>query len=566
MKANNNFTRSVGIFGRLLWVFLAVVIMSSCGGGASVASSGGGVGSGGTGISSGTVTGFGSVVLDGTAYNSQTPLYYADSSQSPTTLSDSTAVQLGSQLQVQFDTQGAPTNMAVVPALVGQVANLGSSSFTVNGVTVYTNADANAGPLTYYAGLKDVDDLTAGMAVEVHGALGLNAQGTTYVQATLIKQLPSTNVISRISGVVTNLTSTSGASSFTLGTTTILLTTSGNALTSVSPSGTALSNGLWVNVWSNQSRNVSGAILAGAIQVQTLTGVAGPIQLGGVVSQLSGTQFVVNGITIDARATSLASTLQNLSLGNYVVVQGQSSGTANVLVASAIASYASQPSQVSLKGTITGYVSPSNFLVRGVPVDASAAQFLGGNISGLANGVYVQITGNVGTLLANQVTANTVNVLSTPPEGETVTYRGTVSQLNMSAGSFTLALPNPDNGPTTASVTLSPSVAYANGTAAQLVNGASVQIEASNTATGLLAYTISFDNVQTGQTLNGLLVLGSDGLAYSVTGSSFVINGLTIQMNGVVPQGGSLVNGAQLNVAFTQSNGQNLAVTITVHQ
>jgi hypothetical protein len=552
------------LFGSLLLACLFVMVVASCGGGSSVASSGGGVGSGGTGISSGTVTGFGSVVLDGTAYNSQTPLYYADSSQSPTTLSDSTAVQLGAQLQIQFDTQGAPTNMAVMPALVGQVANLGSSSFTVNGVTVYTNANANAGPLTYYAGLKDVDDLTAGMSVEVHGALGLNANGMTYVQATLIKQLPSTNTITRISGVIANWTGTSGASSFTLGTTTVQLTTSGNALTSVSPSGTALSNGLWVNVWSNQSRSGSGAIVAGAVQVQTLAGVSGPVQLGGVVSQLSGTQFVVNGVTIDARATSLASTLQNLSLGSYVVVQGQSSGSSNVLVATSISSYASQPAQVSLKGTITGYVSASNFLVRGVLVDASAAQFVGGNISGLANGLYVQITGSVGTLLANQVTANSVTVLSTPPDGGTVTYRGTVSQLNASAGSFTLALQNPDNGPTTASVALSPRVAYSNGSASQLVNGASVQIEASKTATGLLAYTISFNNVQTGQTVNGLPVLGTDGLAYAVTSSSFVINGLTIQLNGVLPQGGTLVNGAQLNVAFMQSGGQNLAVTITV--
>ena len=67
---------------RLFVTALFCWVLSSCGGGSSVAlNTGGGVGTGGTGITLGTVTGFGSVVIDGTSYSSASPQYYAQSSQ-----------------------------------------------------------------------------------------------------------------------------------------------------------------------------------------------------------------------------------------------------------------------------------------------------------------------------------------------------------------------------------------------------------------------------------------------------------------------------------------------------
>ena len=565
MKSPNDCRRALVQLGTWLVAGLLALLFVSCGGGTVVAENGG-VGSGGTGISSGTVTGFGSVVVDGTAYSSQTPLYYADSALAPASHSDSTAVQLGAQLQVQFDAHGAPTAMVVTPALVGAVASLGNNSLSINGVTVYTNTNPGAGPVTYYAGLTDFDDLSTGMVLEVHGSLGLNAQGAAYVQATLIRQLPATNTITRVSGVIANLGGSANTSTFTLGGVSVQVNTAGNAAASVRPSGTPLANGQWVNVWSNQPWLNAVTVVATQVQIQTLAGVSGPVQLGGVVSQLSGTRFVLNGITIDASAASLAGTLQTLAAGSYVLVQGQSDGSTNILHATSITSTATHPTQVSLEGTVTAYVSAGNFLVRGVPVNASAAQFAGGTSADLANGSYVQITGNVGAAPANLVNASSVTILPAPPSGGTVTYQGTISQVNANAGSFTLTLQDPDGGPATLPVSLSASVAYANGSAAQLVNGANAQIEAASVGAGLLAYTVTFNNGESGQTVNGLPVLGTYGLAYSVGASSFVINGLTIQMNGVSVTNGPLLNGSELDVGFIQSAGQNLAVSISVDQ
>lgn len=537
------------------------LLLASCGGGGSaLASIGGGVGTGGTGISLGTVTGFGSVVVDGTAYDSATPNYYAETDTAESAPTSATTVELGAQLSIALDAQGNPTTVTIDPELVGAVAGLGAGAFTVNGVPVRINTNPAAGPVTYYAGLSGFSGLTAGMQVEVHGAVGIDSTGQGYVQATLIEQLPASNPVTRITGPVSNLDPAAGT--FRIGGSTILTTSA----TSVSPAGLPLADGQIVNVWSNTAAAANGAVTAQDIGIRSLLGAAGPVQIGGLVAQRQGASFLVSGIPIDASAAGLASTVAGLVNGEYVVVQGRSDASTGTVAATAIRPYSAQPAQVELKGTITGFVSQGNFLVRGVPVDASQAQFAGGAATSLANGVFVDIVGSVSS--SNLVTASRVTVLPSVPDGGTVDYQGKVSGLVATPGgttSFTLTYRD-DGRTSTAQVTLAPNVVFSRGTAAQLVNGSTVEIEAVSGANGLTAYSVTFQNVNAG-TGSGESATTSEtrGIVYDyVKDTSFSVNGITIQMNGVQPSGGALADGLTVEVSFTQSGGSNLAKEISL--
>lgn len=542
---------------RLLGVAV-ILMLASCGGGSLVATTGGGVGTGGTGISLGTVTGFGSLVVDGTTYNSATPQYFAGDDQTAQALAPSSSVTLGSRLQITLDGQGNPTVVLIEPELMGAVSGLTATGFTVNGVAVRANTNPALGPVTYYSGLSNFKGLANGMQVEVHGAFGLDANGQGDVQASLIAQLPSANPVTRITGIVSHWNPTRG--SFNIGTETITVAPGATVL----PSGMALADGELVNVWSNQPLGNGGqAVTASALRIRTLKGQSGSVQIGGLVANLDGTRFAVSGLPVDASAAALASTVQTLTTGEYVVVEGDADPSTGVVTASSIRPFASAPEQVRLHGTITNFVSSSNFAVRGVTVNAAQASFVNGSAASLGNGVFVDVAGSVS---GNVVNASTVQVFSAAPEGGTVDYEGTVSQFNPATNSFLLTWK--DDGQTMSSpVALAPNVAFVNGAAAQLVDGAAIEIEATNAAGALKAYTVTFKTIP-GASGNG----SSSGTAqtsgvvygYDATAGSFQISGLTILIDGVVPTVGTLANGVRAEVQFSTTNGQNVAQKISI--
>ena len=537
---------------------LLALALSGCGGaggGAVSTALTGGVGTGGTGIVFGAITGFGSIVVDGKAYSSATPQYFADSDQSEAAAASAAALALGNQVQLRLDAHGNPSSVTIEPALVGKVSQIGSNDFTVNGMTVRVNASATSAPLTYYSGLSDFASLKTGMRVAVHGSHGVDpGSQQQYVQATLIEQLSSTGTVYRLSGLAGNLDASAGT--FQIGTTTVRF----SANTAILPAGTALANGLWVNVWSNTALGANGELSAGVIRARGLAGATGQVQVSGIVSKLSGTQFLVSGIAIDASAGALATTLRSLNAGDYVTAQGLSDARGGALVASSLRPYAAQPAQVELKGTITDLVSQTRFLVRGVPVDATGAQLIGAASTSLRNGMYVEVAGSVS---GNTVTATTVSAPGQTPTGGTVNYRGSISQYDAATGTFVLTgSMDADNASIT--VKLADNAAYANGGMMQLMNGANVEVEAAKDGGDLLAYGVFFRKLgaMAGGTSGGKLE--TEGLAYGVTATTFNVNGLTIQINGVTPQGGSLTNGAKVEVKFAQSGGQNLAQQIAV--
>jgi len=521
---------------RYLLVLLSGLLLAACGEGMTVS---GGVGTGGTGITTGTVTGFGSLVIEGDSYSSATAEYWEGDDKDEAAPASSLSVALGQQVQMLTDDQGNPTTVLVEPTLIGTASNVSGSGMKVNGVTVRVNTNLSAGPLTYYAGLSGLNAVEPGMKVEVHGLYGLDANGP-YILATRIAQLPTASTVTRITGVVTNLNPGSGT--FRIGSTTILY----NAATSRLPEGITLADGQLVNVWSPDIPS-GGQLTAAVIRVRSLKGISGQAVVSGLVTALGGSQFSVSGIVVDASDPNLATIVQSLKQGDYVVVSGQADASTGRLIAASIRTTSSLSTEVELKGTVTDYVNSANFLVRGVAVDASSATIDGGP---LANGAYVEVHGHI---QGNVVLANSVEVHATTPENATVEYDGIVSALV--GKSFVLTL----SDGTAYNVTLSDNVGYKNGTASQLVNGARIEVEATQTTTGLIAYAIEFKDLAASSDDQ---VYETSGIAYDVTATSFRVNDLTIQINGVDVTG--LADGIDVEVHFISSGGLYLAQEISI--
>ena len=161
---------------RLLTAALAGVLLIACGGGSQVA---GGVGSGGSGLAEGTVTGFGSVIVDGVRYDDSaaSPLVEgADGSPQAAVL------HLGQRVRLELDAAGKARAIEVLPQLLGPVtAAPGGGWLQAAGQWVRVSAD------TVLADHAQVDDIALGSELEVHGAWGFDAARGAVLEATLLR-------------------------------------------------------------------------------------------------------------------------------------------------------------------------------------------------------------------------------------------------------------------------------------------------------------------------------------------------------------------------------------------
>jgi hypothetical protein len=132
----------------------------------------GGVGSGGSGLAEGFVTGFGSIIVDGVAYDDSAASEEADArdarSKAPT-------LAIGQKVRLALDEQGRVTRIELQPQLRGPVTRVSFPSDAVKhievlGQPVRVIAQATQGfAPTVLEGLDSLDRLAAGTAVEVHG-------------------------------------------------------------------------------------------------------------------------------------------------------------------------------------------------------------------------------------------------------------------------------------------------------------------------------------------------------------------------------------------------------------
>lgn len=323
----------------------ATGILVACGGGSSSMS-----GTSTPASASGTVTGFGSVIVNGTEFatGSGTQVVDGDSDDAPST---SASVRVGMSVDLDSD-NGTATFLRFTSAVRGEIDAIDTTGNTITVLGQTVNITSG----TSYAGSKtsggtttpvtQLSNLAVGDYVIVYGYLecasGGCSTGSTDVVATLVVEPPAAGMY-RVQGYVQNFNASAG--SFTIGGLTVDFTTTGTMPTNCIPAGCGFANGDFVSARSmtaptGTAGSTSSPLTLAATDIHKKSEapafVAGTtVTIEGPVQQLSGTGFIVRGVVVDASASSLATTVGALANNQVVEVTGtiSSSGT---LVATAI--------------------------------------------------------------------------------------------------------------------------------------------------------------------------------------------------------------------------------------
>jgi hypothetical protein len=293
----------------------------------------------------------------------------------------------------------------------------------------------------------------------------------------------------------------------------------------------------------------------------------GAIKIAGIAYGISSTGFYLSGVPVTGSTVGI-------NYGTYVVASGTASG--GTLAATSITIPNSGASTtVELKGTITNFVSNSNTQVRGTTVDASS---MNSAPSGLANSVYVDVTGSVNgnTVKASTIvfSSNSTTPLSptvTPALNTTVEFVGTInsSPTPSCTGGFTIT----QSSGNMVNFTMAPKVGYEGGACAtNLVANTRVNVEASWNGSSYMAYGIQFLSAAGASTTTTPAIGTAEvsgvvsGASYTVSGSTYNftftinrVNNLTWACTSSCPTT-TLVKGARVDVTYNIST---LAVSAT---
>lgn len=563
---------SLGRTRAILAIIAAVLLTSGCGAGAGAALEllAGGVGSGGTGIGIvkgiGVITGFGSLIVDGVRHDDSVTNYMSEEDQGAPMAMAPTGAMLGQRLEYAYDPSGAMSSALMSPELVGTVTSASASGLTVLGTNVTINGDTTLGPVTGLVGYASPTAIQIGDRVAIYGLLKTDAQGTASVQATLIVQ-KSTGAGTRLTDYVSQFNATTGR--FSIGSNTI---NAGSAV--ISPAGASLSNGQLVTVWSDTAP-IGNVIAARNIRIKWPPTETSDRILSGPIAAYAGmANFKLLGVTIDASAATITPTGAALGDGKYVVAGGKYDTAAKKLIATTVTVYVpAAGGAVELHGTILNFVSSSSFTVRGAVVDASTARFSGGAAKDLANNVFVQVTGAVSN---NIVRASTVTILALnpmqAPVGAMLDFSGTIASYDASTGRYVMTL----SSGATVSGMMGSSMFYNNGAATDFSAGQSVNIRGTINGGVLSTSVVSFTQAAGTSGAGATPATGAqsgptymEGIAYSVTPTSFMLNGVTIQRNGVAIMGGGMMgnhmaSGMRIGVTVQNTGGQYSATAIKV--
>jgi Domain of unknown function (DUF5666) len=476
--------RSIELFKRA-WATVAAAVAlalaASCGGG-------GVVGSGGTGspmgAATGTVNGFGSVIVDGQAFDDRRAPVLSEVEPGRDVASE---VKLGHRVSVGYEVAGVASVVRVDAALVGAVTVVASASqFSMLGQTVNVNLSSATGPVTQFGGgYTQAGDLRAGDAVEVHGVLA--RQGDAYVtQATRVDKLSSAPAYLRVSGLVSQL-GTGGATSFSLGALTV-----DAAAASVLPAGAALANGQSVTVLARPDTLTAPTASAWRLQAAQIR--VRELRAGGLDDYVSGSvahldtqtkTFTLGGLMVNFAAASVTPAMP-LANGQYLRVQGVVGADGALAAVNVTVRDGSSGSEAELKGNISGYdAATRRFAVRGVVVDANGAVVEDCPASGLADGLFVEIHGSLGS---NGVVAQSIHC-EDESSGSTVEREGIAGAVDVPAMRFSLS---PEQG--SAVIVTWSATTYFGGVTPQTLAGLKVKVEGSLVGTTLVATKIKLDD------------------------------------------------------------------------
>lgn len=185
---------------RAMALLLVTSFLLACGGGTSLS----GVGSGGSGIAEGSISGFGSVIVNGVEYDDSNAVSQTEDSAGTKTLS---AAKLGQRVRVTQSKDGVADTIEILPLLRGPVTSAPAVSgyIKVMGQWVQVvSASSTSATATVLDGYDSTASIATDDAVEVHGVWQQDAaKGTVLVASRVEKVTTSDGVL--ISGQVTEV-------------------------------------------------------------------------------------------------------------------------------------------------------------------------------------------------------------------------------------------------------------------------------------------------------------------------------------------------------------------------
>ncbi|PNG56026.1 hypothetical protein WDL1CHR_01187 [Variovorax sp. WDL1] len=227
-----------------------------------------------------------------------------------------------------------------------------------------------------------------------------------------------------------------------------------------------------------------------ATRIEQQHGAAAPI-LTGTVQNLDPARqkFTIGGTVVEYGAAALSGSAGGGPLTNGTLVRVRANAVQSDRLAATLVQWwypvpTANATAVQLAGIVTDYAGLSSLRVLNVPVNASGAKITGGPASAVGNGVKVE----VGGVMSNGVLqASKLKIRHVPGTGGPSSFLliGTVGNFS-SVASFRVR-----GQPVDASAS---GMVFVNGSAANLRNGAKVNIEGSQVVNGVLIATrVSFD-------------------------------------------------------------------------
>ncbi|MDP3521764.1 MAG: DUF5666 domain-containing protein [Hydrogenophaga sp.] len=518
-----------------------ITLISACGGGSVVGS----VGTGGTGaFSSGAISGLGSIVVNGVRYDDSAASVSDDGGNS----SNSGSLKLGVVVEVLGDdivtpATGLPTSNARSVVFRSEIkgpvtaVNAAAGTLTVLGQNVVVSA-STVFDLNLPNGLASV---AVGQLLEVYGFVDANG----VYQATRIEGEDSASTY-KIRGKLSVLNA--AAKTFQIGAAVIDYSAINFNFTLV--------NGQTIRVELATTPNTLGQWVATRLNSATALGnaasSAATVELEGVVSSVaSARSFVVDGITVDASGVN--NFPAGVAVGSRVEVKGKLES--GVLVASRVKLEDDDDREFEIKGNIAALdTTAKTFEIRGVLIAYGGATFKDGVEANLSVDVRVEIKGALNAT-GTVVTASEVEFKGLDDDKNSNSnggyeVKGAISGLDTTAKTFVVR-----------NVTVNYAAAgFEDGTAADLANGAVVEVKGTVSAGVLLATKVDFED---GSGSGGS---NDDGDSYEIKGSitsvnttaqTFVLsNGAVVAYAGASFEDGSAANlvvGAKVEVKGSAS-------------
>jgi Domain of unknown function (DUF5666) len=392
-----------------LCITLGASALVACGAGTQ---SGVGVGGTGTGTQTiaaaptpvtvtGPITGFGSVILNGTRFDDTAALVIRDAKAIAIN-----ALRLGMTIEVTGTKSadgltGTAETIRVFSEIKGptQSVNVSSNSAYILGSLVLINSN------TVFSGATSLADVRVGDVIEAYGLRNLSTGDISATRVEVEKppvQVGGAPVITPVSltGTIQNLNVTN-----------MTFTVNGQIITYSSAiiSG-ILANGLSVQVQGNTSSASTSISAAGiTVTMPSVSNEGRQVEIEGIVTSfVSRANFKLNGSLINANNSGL-STTQVARLLDGARCQVIGVVTNSIVQASKLECESSGTSTIfEVSGTISAFTNIGNFVVRNQVIDASNAKISNGLVSSLKVGKSVEIKGPIvgGVLKASAIEIN----------------------------------------------------------------------------------------------------------------------------------------------------------------